>query len=122
MTIFCCCQLGKEYLFIYRLLKKICRIIREILIIQVKILIFHLYIPFFFKIVGYNPGEQHLGKSKVGCHENNLGPQAGLHGQPDSHISGQGGPEVMGGKFYIQNYKEGKVDPWILVDRNESIL
>jgi hypothetical protein len=22
-----------------------------------------------------------------------------MHGQPDSHISGQGGPEILGGKF-----------------------
>jgi hypothetical protein len=47
--------------------------------------------------IGYNPGEQHLGKSKIDSREDNLPPQAGTHGQPDSHISGQGGPEILGG-------------------------
>ncbi|CAF1168423.1 unnamed protein product [Adineta steineri] len=49
------------------------------------------------EFIGYNAGEQHLGKPKVDCHENNLPPQAGTHGQPESHISGQGGPEILGG-------------------------
>jgi hypothetical protein len=69
-------------------------------IIQVKIFSFHFFLVLIFlEIVGYNPGEQHLGKSKVDCQEDNLSPQAGTHGQPDSHISGQGGPEILGGKF-----------------------
>jgi hypothetical protein len=28
-----------------------------------------------------------------------LSPQAGTHGQPGSHISGQMGPEILGGMF-----------------------
>lgn len=52
-----------------------------------------------FLLVGYNPGEQHLGKSKIDSREDNLPPQAGTHGQPDSHISGQAGPEIMGGQY-----------------------
>ncbi len=60
---------------------------------------------YIFNIVGYASGEQHLGKSKVSCHEDALPPQAGTHGQPDSHISGQGGPEIMGGKFYFIKIK-----------------
>ena len=48
-------------------------------------------------IVGYNPGEQHLGKAKIDSQEDTLPPQAGTHGQPESHVSGQGGPEIMGG-------------------------
>jgi len=55
-------------------------------------------------LVGYNPGEQHVGKSKIDSREDNLPPQAGTHGQPDSHVSGQTGPEIMGGKFYVENY------------------
>ncbi|UJR09275.1 hypothetical protein I4U23_013520 [Adineta vaga] len=47
--------------------------------------------------VGYNPGQQHLGKSKIDSHEDGLPPQAGTHGQPDSHIGGQSGPEILGG-------------------------
>jgi len=47
--------------------------------------------------VGYNSGEQHLGKSHVDSHQSSTQPQAGLHGQPDSHISGQSGPEMLGG-------------------------
>ena len=53
---------------------------------------------FFSRLVGYKSGEQHLGKPKVDSHEDTLAPQAGTHGQPDSHVSGQGGPEIMGGK------------------------
>lgn len=52
-----------------------------------------------FLLVGYNAGEQHLGKSKIDSREDNLPPQAGTHGQPDSHISGQAGPEIMGGEY-----------------------
>jgi len=54
----------------------------------------------FLKIVGYNPGEQHLGKSEISSSESDLPPQAGTHGQPDSHIAGQQGPEILGGKFF----------------------
>ena len=56
---------------------------------------------FIMRTVGYNPGEQHLGKSKVDSHEDGLAPQAGTHGQSSSHISGQTGPEILGGKFYF---------------------
>ncbi|CAF1062309.1 unnamed protein product [Rotaria sordida] len=47
--------------------------------------------------VGYDDGEQHVGKSKVDPREDKLPPQAGTHGQPDSHISGQSGAEILGG-------------------------
>jgi len=47
--------------------------------------------------VGYNPGEQHLGKSEINSSKSDLPPQAGTHGQPDSHIAGQKGPEILGG-------------------------
>lgn len=48
--------------------------------------------------IGYDKGEQHVGKPKVDKQEEQtLPPQAGTHGQPDSHISGQTGPEIMGG-------------------------
>ncbi len=53
-------------------------------------------------LVGYNPGEQHLGKSKIDSQEDTLPPQAGTHGQSDSHVSGQGGPEIMGGTYENQ--------------------
>ncbi len=55
---------------------------------------------FFNQIVGYNTGEQHLDKSKVSPSENDLPPQAGTHGQPGSHIAGQKGPEILGGKYF----------------------
>ena len=32
--------------------------------------------------------------------ESDLPPQAGTHGQPGSHISGQTGPEILGGKSF----------------------
>lgn len=47
--------------------------------------------------MGYNQGEQHIGKSKIDHHEDNLPPQAGTRGQPESHIGGQTGPEILGG-------------------------
>jgi len=47
--------------------------------------------------VGYSAGEQHFGKSKDGSSGSDLPPQAGTHGEPDSRISGQKGPEVLGG-------------------------
>ena len=53
------------------------------------------------RLVGYKSGEQHLGKPKVSSHEESVSPQAGLGGQPDSHVSGQGGPEIMGGKSWM---------------------
>ncbi len=56
-------------------------------------------IKLFLKIVGYNPGEQHLGKSNVSSSGSELPPQAGIHGEPGSHIAGQRGPEILGGKF-----------------------
>ncbi len=61
---------------------------------------------FFFGIVGYNAGEQHLGKSNAGSSGSDLPPQAGTHGQPGSHISGQKGPEILGGKFSILKFEK----------------
>lgn len=56
----------------------------------------------FVELVGYNSGEQHLGKSHVDSHQSSTQPQAGLHGQPDSHVSGQSGPEMLGGLFLMK--------------------
>ncbi|CAF0986156.1 unnamed protein product [Rotaria sp. Silwood1] len=50
-----------------------------------------------YHTVGYDRGEQHVDKSKVDSREETSAPQAGMHGQPESHISGQGGAEVLGG-------------------------
>lgn len=58
--------------------------------------------PSFCTIVGYSSGEQHLGKPHVDAHESSQQPQAGLHGQPESHVSGQGGPELLGGSWSNQ--------------------
>jgi len=51
--------------------------------------------------IGYGKNEQHLGKSKI--HENReiTGPQAGLGGEEGSRICGQAGPELLGGKIFI---------------------
>ncbi|CAF0995970.1 unnamed protein product [Adineta steineri] len=47
--------------------------------------------------IGYKTGEQQIDKSDTNSSGSNLPPQAGTYGQPDSHISGQGGPEILGG-------------------------
>ena len=67
-----------------------------------------------FYLVGYKAGEQHLGKSTGDSSKSNLPPQAGTHGQPDSHISGQGGPEIMGGKLFNSSKKKKKLSYLIL--------
>lgn len=44
----------------------------------------------------YQSNEQHLGKSRV-----TETPQAGLNGEEGSRICGQAGPELLGGKIFI---------------------
>ena len=51
--------------------------------------------------IGYGENEQHLGKPKITGNKEVPKPQAGLHGQEGSRICGQGGPELLGGKIFI---------------------
>ncbi len=51
--------------------------------------------------IGYGENEQHLGKSKVIGNKEVPGPQAGLNGEEGSRICGQAGPELLGGKIFI---------------------
>lgn len=46
--------------------------------------------------IGYNTDEQHVGE-QGNSSKNDHGPHAGRHGEPDSHIAGQSGPEILGG-------------------------
>jgi hypothetical protein len=51
--------------------------------------------------IGYGEDEQHVGKSKITGTKEVSGPQAGLHGEEGSRICGQAGPELLGGKIFI---------------------
>jgi hypothetical protein len=51
--------------------------------------------------IGYGKNEQHVGQSKEPEDKEVLGPQAGLDGQEGSRICGQAGPELLGGKIFI---------------------
>jgi hypothetical protein len=51
--------------------------------------------------IGYGENEQHIGKPKITDTKEVSGPQAGLDGEEGSHICGQAGPELMGGKIFI---------------------
>jgi len=79
-----------------------------------------LFYSIFIIIVGYNNGEQHLSKSKVNSSESDLPPQVGTHGQPDGHISGQHGPEIMGGKLLVSLQKKLKNEAIILFSKLEK--
>lgn len=81
------------------------------------VLLTHLY------LVGYKAGEQHISKSGGNSSKSDLPPQAGTHGQPDSHISGQGGPEIMGGKLFNSSKKSQKLSYLILFkDQQVNVL
>ena len=49
--------------------------------------------------IGYHANEQHLGQNRV--IETKETPQAGLNGEEGSRICGQAGPELLGGKIFI---------------------
>ncbi|CAF2691319.1 unnamed protein product [Rotaria sp. Silwood2] len=51
--------------------------------------------------IGYAENEQHLGKPKVSENKEVAGRQAGLGGEKGSQICGQSGPELLGGKVFI---------------------
>jgi hypothetical protein len=51
--------------------------------------------------IGYGKNEQHLGQSTVSGNREMAGPQAGLDGEEGSRICGQAGPELLGGKIFI---------------------
>ncbi len=51
--------------------------------------------------IGYGKNEQHLGQSKEPEDKEVSGPQAGLDGEEGSRICGQAGPELLGGKIFI---------------------
>ena len=51
--------------------------------------------------IGYGENEQHLDKSKVTGNKEVPGPQAGVDGEEGSRICGQAGPEILGGKIFI---------------------
>jgi hypothetical protein len=54
-----------------------------------------------YHAIGYGENEQHLGKQKVTEAKEVAGPQAGLGGEKGSRICGQAGPELLGGKIFI---------------------
>ncbi|CAF0971556.1 unnamed protein product [Didymodactylos carnosus] len=47
--------------------------------------------------VGYGSGEVHVGKEDASTNEKERRPEAGEKGEEESHISGQGGREILGG-------------------------
>jgi hypothetical protein len=51
--------------------------------------------------IGYGKNEQHIGKPKVTGSKEVAGPQAGVGGEEGSRICGQSGPEILGGKIFI---------------------
>ena len=54
-----------------------------------------------YHAVGYGQNQQHLGQSKVTDDKQTSVPQAGLNGEKGSRICGQSGPELLGGKIFI---------------------
>jgi hypothetical protein len=51
--------------------------------------------------IGHGENEQHLGQSKKPEIKEVAGPEAGLDGEEGSRICGQAGPELLGGKIFI---------------------
>lgn len=57
--------------------------------------------PDLYHPIGYGQNEQHLDQNKVIEDRRTSAPQSGLNGEKGSRICGQVGPELLGGKIFI---------------------